>query len=44
MTLQLRQPVVSDRKMSYKEFLEWDGENQHVRMGRRGSIGNGANR
>ena len=30
MTLQLRQPVVSSRKMTYKEFLEWDGENQHV--------------
>lgn len=30
MTLQIRQPVVSSRKMSYKEFLEWDGENQHV--------------
>ena len=30
MTQQLRQPVVSARKMTYKEFLEWDGENQHV--------------
>ena len=30
MTLQLRQPVLSTRKMSYREFLQWDGENQHV--------------
>jgi Uma2 family endonuclease len=30
MTLQLRQPALLPGRISYKEFLDWDGENQHV--------------
>jgi len=30
MTQQLRPKSLSPRKLSYEEFLKWDGENQHV--------------
>jgi Uma2 family endonuclease len=30
MTQQLNTPAGSSRKLTYEEFLEWDGENQHV--------------
>jgi len=30
MTQQLNTPAESSRKLTYEEFLEWDGENQHV--------------
>jgi Uma2 family endonuclease len=30
MTQQLTRPARTARKMSYAEFLKWDGENQHV--------------
>lgn len=30
MTQQLRTKSLSPRKLTYQEFLEWDGENQHV--------------
>ena len=30
MTQQLKPGTLSPRKLTYEEFLEWDGENQHV--------------
>jgi len=30
MTQQLKSPSLSKRKLTYEEFIEWDGENQHV--------------